>query len=189
MHSYTRTSAYPAQSPHGVCPQSPHHPCVGSCLRHPHPKTASGHLFDPHLSFPHLSLHVGPATSLPRRCSWAGAAGGCVALRLMGWEEISLTCIYSSLCILCIYSPSCALPAKTSSITYLHLCLSAFRSVSRSIGDLQRISCCTEVKKNLCILVLCSFFFFSCTSRASFVVDPEQQVINTFRHGRVMCRR
>ena len=127
----------------------------------------------------------------PRRCSGAGAAGGCVALRLMGWEEISLTCIYSSLCILCIYSPSCALPAKTSSITYLHLCLSAFRSVSRSIdlGDLQRISCCTEVKKNLCILVLCSFFFFSCTSRASFVVDPEQQVINTFRHGRVMCRR
>eukprot|EP00966_Prymnesium_polylepis_P073572 1707819-Prymnesium_polylepis.3 len=29
-----------------------------------------------------------------------------------------------------------------------------------------------------CILVLCSFFFFSCTSRASFVVDPQQQVIS-----------
>ena len=96
-------------------------------------------------------------------------------------------CISSSLCILFTYSPSGALPPKTSSITYLHLCLSAFRSVSRSIdlGDLQRISCCTEVKKNLCILVLCFFFLLKlhqqsilcCGSRAA----SDQHL---FGHGR-----
>ena len=100
---------------------------------------------------------------------WSGGASDCGGSRTQRWEEISLTWISSSLCILFIYSPSGALSPNTSSITYLHLCLSAFRSVSQSIdpGDLQRISCCTEVKKNLCILVLCSFFFFSCISRAS----------------------
>ena len=104
--------------------------------------------------------------------------------RTQRWEEVSLTCAYlpafASSSHTPLGIPSGALPPKTSSITYLHLCLSAFRSVSRTIdlGDLQRISCCTEVKKNLCIMVLCSFFFLSCTSRASFVVDPEQQVIN-----------
>ena len=100
---------------------------------------------------------------------WSGGASDCGGSRTQRWDEISLTWISSSLCILFIYSPSGALSPNTSSITYLHLCLSAFRSVSQSIdpGDLQRISCCTEVKKNLCILVLCSFFFFSCISRAS----------------------
>ena len=113
--------------------------------------------------------------------------------RTQRWEEISLTCISSSLCILFIYSPSCALPAKTSSITYLHLCLSAFRSDhDRSIlvtykgypvalkSRRTSASWCSVPSSSSAVSAEhpCS----CCGSRAA----SDQ---HSFRHRRAMCRR